>query len=60
MNAVTISIFEDLEEIRRTLHQLIDQSEKFCYVAGYNKGEWAERKSLFNHTEAINKAFPLS
>ena len=43
MNAVTVSIVEDLEEVREALHRLIDQSEKFCYVAGYNNAEQAEK-----------------
>ena len=44
MNAVTVSIVEDLEEVREALHRLINQSEKFYYVAGYNNAEQAEKE----------------
>jgi len=44
MNEVTISIVEDLEEVREALHRLINQSEKFCFVEGFSNAEQAEKK----------------
>ena len=43
MNEVTISIVEDLEEVREALHRLINQSEKFCFVEGFSNAEQAEK-----------------
>lgn len=42
MSPVTISIVEDLDEVRDALHRMIQQSEKFCFVAGFNNAEQAE------------------
>ena len=44
MNPVTVSIVEDLDEVRDALKRLIDQSEKFCFVEGFNNAEQAEQK----------------
>ena len=44
MNPVTVSIVEDLEEVREALNRLISQSDKCCYVAGYNNAEQAEKE----------------
>ena len=44
MNPVTVSIVEDLDEVRDALERLIDQSEKFCFLEGFNNAEQAEQK----------------
>lgn len=44
MNPLTVSIVEDLDEVREALQRLIDQSEKFYFVAGYNNAEQAEKQ----------------
>jgi DNA-binding NarL/FixJ family response regulator len=43
MNPITVSIVEDLTEVREALHRLIDHSENFGFVAGYNNAEQAEK-----------------
>jgi len=44
MNPVTVSIVEDLDEVREALQRLINQSEKFCFVSGFNNAEQAEKE----------------
>jgi DNA-binding NarL/FixJ family response regulator len=44
MNPVTVSIVEDLDEVREALQRLINQSEQFCLVAGYNNAEQAVKE----------------
>ena len=44
MNHVSISIVEDLDEVREALQRLINQSENFCFVAGYNNAELAVKE----------------
>ena len=44
MNPVTVSIVEDLDEVREALQRLINQSEIFCLVEGFNNAEQAERR----------------
>ena len=41
MNPITVSIVEDLDEVREALQRLINQSEKFGFVAGFNNAEQA-------------------
>ena len=43
MNPITVSIVEDLNEVREALQRLIIQSENFGFVAGYNNAEQAEK-----------------
>ncbi|OQY95994.1 MAG: DNA-binding response regulator [Sphingobacteriales bacterium UTBCD1] len=43
MHPITVSLVEDLEEVRETIQRLIDQTDKFSYVAGYQNGELAEK-----------------
>jgi DNA-binding NarL/FixJ family response regulator len=43
MNQVTISIVEDLDEVREALQRMINQSEMFCFVEGFNNAEQAEK-----------------
>jgi len=43
MNPITVSIVEDLNEVREALQRLIIQSESFGFVAGYNNAEQAEK-----------------
>ena len=43
MNTITVSIVEDLNEVREALQRLINQSENFGLVAGYNNAEQAEK-----------------
>jgi|SRR6185436_15710900 len=43
MNPVTVSIVEDLDEVREALQRLINQSETFSFVEGYNNAEQAEK-----------------
>ena len=43
MNTITISIVEDLTEVREALKRLIDQSENFGLVEGFNNAEQAEK-----------------
>jgi len=43
MNTITVSIVEDLNEVREALHRLINQSENFGLVASYNNAEQAEK-----------------
>jgi len=43
MNPITVSIVEDLDEVREALQRLIDQSENFGFVAGYINAELAEK-----------------
>jgi len=43
MNPITVSIVEDLDEVREALQRLIDQSENFGLVAGYINAEQAEK-----------------
>lgn len=44
MNPISISIVEDLNEVREALQRLINQSEKFCFVESFNNAEQAEKK----------------
>lgn len=44
MNLVTVSIVEDIDEVREALQRLINQSEKFCLVEGFSNAEQAEKK----------------
>ena len=44
MNPVTVSIVEDLDEVREALQRLINQSELFCLVEGFNNADQAEKK----------------
>ena len=44
MNPITVSIVEDLDEVREALERLIGQSEKFCFVESFNNAEQAEKK----------------
>jgi len=44
MTPVTISIVEDLDEVREALERLIKQSENFSLVAGFSNAEQAEKK----------------
>ena len=43
MNPITVSIVEDLNEVREALERLINQSENFGFVAGYINAELAEK-----------------
>ena len=43
MKPITVSIVEDLNEVREALQRLIDQSETFCLVEGFNNAEQAEK-----------------
>ena len=43
MNPITVSIVEDLNEVREALQRLINQSENFGFVAGYIDAELAEK-----------------
>jgi Response regulator containing a CheY-like receiver domain and an HTH DNA-binding domain len=43
MNPITVSIVEDLNEVREALQRLINQSENFGFVAGYINAELAEK-----------------
>jgi len=43
MNPVTVSIVEDLDEVREAFQRLISQSEKFSFVEGFNNAEQAEK-----------------
>lgn len=43
MNPVTVSIVEDLDEVREALQRLINQSENFSLVDGFNNAEQAEK-----------------
>ena len=43
MNPITVSIVEDLAEVREALERLIHQSEEFCFVEGFNNAEQAEK-----------------
>jgi DNA-binding NarL/FixJ family response regulator len=43
MNPITVSIVEDLDQVREALQRLIDQSENFGFVAGYINAELAEK-----------------
>jgi DNA-binding NarL/FixJ family response regulator len=44
MNPITVSIVEDLYEVREAIQRLICQSENFCLVAGYSNAELAEKE----------------
>ena len=44
MKPVSVSIVEDLNEVREALQRMIDQSETFCLVEGFNNAEQAEKK----------------
>src|SRR6186713_2534370 len=44
MTPVTISIVEDLDEVREALERLINQSENFSLVSGFSNAEQAEKK----------------
>ena len=43
MNTITVSIVEDLVEVREALQRLIDQSENFGFVESFNNAEQAEK-----------------
>jgi DNA-binding NarL/FixJ family response regulator len=43
MNPITVSIVEDLNEVREALQRLINQSENFCLVEAFNNAEQAEK-----------------
>ena len=53
MNPITVSIVEDLNEVRDALHRLIDQSENFGFVAGYNNAEQAEKDIPLQSPEIV-------
>jgi DNA-binding NarL/FixJ family response regulator len=44
MNPVTVSIVEDLDEVREAIQRLISQSEKFSFVDGFHNAELAEQQ----------------
>jgi len=44
MNHISVSIVEDLDEVRDALQRLINQSEMFCFVEGFSNAEQAEKK----------------
>ena len=44
MNCISVSIVEDLDEVRDVLQRLINQSDVFCFVEGYHNAEEAETK----------------
>jgi len=44
MNPVTISIVEDLDEVREALQRMINQSATFAFVEGFSNAEQAEIK----------------
>jgi len=44
MNPVTVSIVEDLDEVREALERLINQSEKFSLIDSFQNAEQAEKK----------------
>ena len=44
MNPITVSIVEDLNEVRDALQRLINQSDKFCLVEEFNNAEQAEKR----------------
>jgi DNA-binding NarL/FixJ family response regulator len=43
MDPITVSIVEDLNEVREALQRLINQSENFCLVEDFNNAEQAEK-----------------
>jgi DNA-binding NarL/FixJ family response regulator len=43
MNPITVSIVEDLDEVRQALERLIRQSEKFYLAGSFNNAELAEK-----------------
>ena len=43
MNPITVSIVEDLDEVRQALERLIGQSEKFYLAGSFNNAEQAEK-----------------
>ncbi|MCZ2459582.1 MAG: response regulator transcription factor [Chitinophagales bacterium] len=43
MHPITVSIVEDLEEVRENIQRLLDHTDKFSFVAGYPNGELAEK-----------------
>jgi DNA-binding NarL/FixJ family response regulator len=43
MNPITVSIVEDLDEVRQALERLISQSEKFYLAGSFNNAELAEK-----------------
>jgi len=43
MNPITVSIVEDLDEVRDVFQRLVNQSEKFSFVEGYSNAEQAEK-----------------
>ena len=43
MKPITVSIVEDLDEVREALQRLIMQSERFGLVTGYSNAEQAEK-----------------
>lgn len=43
MHPITVSIVEDLEEVRENIQRLLDHTDKFSFVAGYSNGELAEK-----------------
>ena len=44
MNTISVSIVEDLIEVKEALHRLIDQSENFGFVEGFTNAEQAEKR----------------
>lgn len=43
MNPISVSIVEDLNEVREALQRMIYQSEHFCLVEGFHNAEQAEK-----------------
>ncbi|GJQ33965.1 MAG: DNA-binding response regulator [Ignavibacteriaceae bacterium] len=43
MHPITVSIVEDLEEVRENIQRLLDHTDKFSFVAWYPNGELAEK-----------------
>jgi len=44
MNSITVSIVEDLDELRDALQRLISQSDRFSFAESYTNAEQAEKK----------------
>jgi len=44
MNSITVSIVEDLDEVRDALQRLISQSDRFSFAESYTNAEQAEKK----------------
>ena len=53
MNEITVSIVEDLTEVRESLENLIRESSQFLFVSAYSNAETAQKNILLEQPQIV-------